>query len=335
MSRAGALALGLALATAAPARGEPIVLRMATLAPDGTAWARELRAFGRDVQTATGDEVQVKWYFSGIAGDELRVHERVQRDQLDGVASGGMLCQRLSPSLHASGMVAEFRDRGEATYVMNRLRPTLDDEFARSGYYNLADGGMGFSVIFTSAPVRTMADLRKLRPWLWSLDDTLRTELEAMGLHPVPLTPEDGQRAFDEKRVDSFLSTPSAALAFQWSTQARYVLDLHVGYLAGCVLVSRRAWDALSHEQQQSLRAGAAKLQQRLEDVARQNDELLLKGLLARQGLTPLPVAPSLQSEWSELAQKTHALVAKTMPPGTMERVLGWISDYRKHETAR
>ena len=333
------LALPLIAALAAlPAdgRAEPVTLRLASVAPDGTAWARELKAFGREIGAATQGNVVAKWYLSGIAGDELQSHERVQRDQLDGILSGGMLCQRLAPSMRAAAMVDEFRDRDEANYVLGRLKPTIDRELAKAGYVGVATAGMGFSVLFSRTPIRSMADLRQARPWLWSLDDVLKTQLGAMGVHVVPLPVEGAAHAFDENRVDSFVGLPSAALAFQWSAQARYVIDLRVGYLTGCMLVSRRAWDALSHDDQQAIESAAAKLQVRIQETTRQMDETLLGGrLFARQGLQALAVPPALQTEFTAAARDAQKQAEKLLPSNTLERVTGWVAEYRvsKHAT--
>ncbi|HEX9105459.1 MAG TPA: TRAP transporter substrate-binding protein DctP [Polyangia bacterium] len=325
-----AVALAAALvAVPLVARAEPVTLRLASVAPEGTAWARELKAFGREVAATTHDNVQTKWYLSGIAGDELQSHERVQRDQLDGIISGGMLCQRLAPSMRAAAMASEFRERDEAHYVMGRLKPTLDGEFARSGYVVLGTAGIGFSVFFSRTPVRTMADLRRLRPWLWSLDDMLKTQLGAMGLQIVPLPVEVAARAFDDGKVDSFVGLPSAALAFQWSSQARYVMDLRVGYLTGCILVARRAWDALGHEDQQAIESAVAKLQVRVQESTRQMDEALLSGLFAKQGLQAVPVPPALQAEFTAAARAAQKQVEKLTPPGTIERIAAWLAEFR------
>jgi TRAP-type C4-dicarboxylate transport system substrate-binding protein len=333
MSRQGTAAAVVAAAVlwAAPfaARAEPITIRLASVTPDGTAWARVLHAFGREVASSTHDQVQIKWYLSGIAGDELASHERVKRDQLDGVVSGGMLCQRLAPSLRAAGMAGQFRDRDEATHVLQKLKPFADEELAKEGYVNLAEAGMGFSVVFSRTPVRTMAELKRLRPWLWSLDAVLNTQLPAMGLSPVALPVEGSARAYDDGKVDGFLGLPSAALAFQWSTQAHYVTNLRVGYLTACMLVARRAWDTLAHEDQQQFLSATAKLQARVEDTARQSDELLLGGLFAKQGLQAVPISPALQAEFSAAAHETQKAVAKLVPPGTVEKVAQWIAEYR------
>src|SRR5512146_1049314 len=69
-----ALLLGPASASAAP-----IQLRMAAIAPDGTEWARELKAFSAAVQAATADRVRIKWYLGGIAGDENGSIDRIRR----------------------------------------------------------------------------------------------------------------------------------------------------------------------------------------------------------------------------------------------------------------
>src|SRR4030095_14718138 len=70
--------LAIALLATSPARAnEPVTLRMASVAPDGAAWAREFKAFAREVAASTQGQVQIKWYLGGIAGDELRQHERV------------------------------------------------------------------------------------------------------------------------------------------------------------------------------------------------------------------------------------------------------------------
>src|SRR5690348_4499292 len=91
--------LGTALLLAATAMGDPVRLRFATVAPQGTGWAREIDAFTRDVATATDGGVQLKWYMGGIAGDEFEVIDRIHKDQLDGAALS-IACEKLAPSLH-------------------------------------------------------------------------------------------------------------------------------------------------------------------------------------------------------------------------------------------
>jgi TRAP-type C4-dicarboxylate transport system substrate-binding protein len=314
------------------AAGEPVVLRMASEAPEGSAWAREFRAFGREVSAGMRGDLQLKWYLSGVAGNELKVAERIGRDQLDGVVSAGMLCARLAPSIRAVRLPAVFRDRDEAAYVLNQMKPILDAEFLSAGFVNLAVGGLGFSVIFSRRPIHTVADLRKAHVWVWELDETVKKLLNGV-VDLVPLPIDEAARAYDQGVVDGFISVPAGALAFQWSAQARYVSDLQVAFLPSCVLVARRAFDQLPIEAQTELRAAASKLRIRVEDLDRQQDETLLGGLFEKQGLHRVAASEQLRREFEEAATRVGSDLLSApdavVPAAAREHVLRWRASYR------
>src|SRR5207253_10745142 len=123
------------------------------VAHEGTSWARERHATGREVSEQTDGQVIIKWYFGAIAGDEVTTGQRVARGQLDGVVSGGMLCQALAPSMRILRIPGLLQDQAQTRYVLNRLRPFLNEEFEKSGYVNLTEVVIGPSVIFSREPV--------------------------------------------------------------------------------------------------------------------------------------------------------------------------------------
>jgi TRAP-type C4-dicarboxylate transport system substrate-binding protein len=324
-----ATAVALLVAWAAPARAEPHVLRMASSVPEGTAWARLLRTYSREVEAATAGEVKVKWYLGGIAGDELQVGDRIRRDQLDGAAAS-VLCQKLAASTRVTRVIGLLRDRDEATYVLSRLKPIIDDEFHKSGFVNLTQTGLGSEVLFTRRPVRSLDELKKVRLWTWDIDDGLRAQLPALGLSVVPLPVEEAARAYDEQRVDGFIALPSAALAFQWSAQSRYLTDLRLGYLSSCLIVAERAFDPLPITAQAVLREAAAQLDHRLEQLGREQDQALLGGLLERQGLRLVPVPDALHNQFFEVAARARERLPETVvPEWLILRVASWLADYR------
>jgi TRAP-type C4-dicarboxylate transport system substrate-binding protein len=313
------------------ARGDPpIVVRMASAVPEGTAWAREGAAFARDVEATTRGEVRVKWYLGGIAGDELQVAERIRRDQLDGVGSGGALCSKLAASLRITRLVGLFRNRDESAYVVGRLKPILDEEFRKAGFTNLWEAGLGPEVLFTRMPVRSMADLKRGHLWIWDLDDVFGANLRALDIPTLPLPLDHAGRAYDEGKHDGFLTLPTAALAFQWSAQARYQSDLPMGFLTGCLLVANRAFDAVSPEAQQAIRTAAAKFQARMEDVGRQQDQALLDGGFQRQGLQRVTVSDAFRNEFFAAARAAREQRgAALVPAELLARVNAWLDEYR------
>jgi TRAP-type C4-dicarboxylate transport system substrate-binding protein len=85
-ARRAALAAAVAfVATAAPAKSKE-VLKLATLAPQGSVWDTTLRAMGAEMATASGGEVQLRLYPGGVAGDESDVVRKMRLGQFQGAA---------------------------------------------------------------------------------------------------------------------------------------------------------------------------------------------------------------------------------------------------------
>jgi len=323
-----------ALLSAGTAFADSVRLRLSTPAPEGSSYARELHSFSREVLSSTHGHVDAKWYMGGITGDEFTEIDRMQRGQLDG-AGLAFGCERLAPSLRAVRVVGLVRSRDEASLVIRHLKPRIEEEMARAGFTLLGLGTLGSIVALTRTPVRTLAELKKLRLWVWDKDDIQLRMLRAMGFQPVLLSLEEAGAAYDDGRIDGFLSVPSAALAFQWSARTRYFLDLPLGEVSACLVMSQRSLDALPVDERTALAAAAAKLSARIEDVGRALDDALLGGLLEKQGSKRLtPNAAFVEQFLEEARVARDHLDDKQLPPELMSRVLGWLADYRAEQRA-
>jgi TRAP-type C4-dicarboxylate transport system substrate-binding protein len=312
------------------ASADEIVVKMSTVAPEGSPWARELTNFSRQVDNATRGQVRFKMYFNAVAGDELEQLEHMKRGRIDASASGQMACERLAPTLRVSRLPGVFQDRDEAETVLSGLRPLIDKEAHEAGFTILGITGLGPSVFFTRTPVHTLAELRKVRLWRWAADEVGTAASREMGLDVQALPLYEAARAYDEKRVDGLLGIPAAALAFQWSAQARYLIDLRNDYLFGCVVITDRALSRLTVTQQAAVRDAAARLAERYMDLGRRIDDQLLGGLFQKQGLTKLPVSDSFRAEFFDAARVARAKMAERyVSRELLNRVQGMLADYR------
>jgi TRAP-type C4-dicarboxylate transport system substrate-binding protein len=311
------LRLALFFLVAAHAFAEPIRLRMAANAPEGTQWAAEFHTLAREIRDATHGQVEMKWYLGGIAGDEHQAHDRVQRGQLDGEA-GALFCEKLAPSMRVGHVVGLFRSREEWRYVATRLMPELDREFAKSGFVNLGVDTFGNVMLFARKPLGSFEEVRRTRLWVYDLDSTVLTMLQQMGLDIVPGSLDQALKSYDDRRVDGFVTIPAAALAFQWSAYSRYYSDLVVGTLPGCIVVAQRAFDQLSLEQQKAVLRAAGKFAGRFDALGRMQDEALVGRLFQRQGLKLVPADERLQSAFFEAAEAAR----EKLPPQLVAREL-------------
>src|SRR5439155_10470794 len=125
--------------------------------------AQESKSWSADIDVSTGGNVKVKWYLNGVAGDELEQGARMMKGQLEGSAGGQMFCNRIIPSMRVTRLPGVFQSRDEAADAIDRLRTTMEKEAHEHGFTLLSAPGLGPDVIFTRTPVRSMAELRKLK----------------------------------------------------------------------------------------------------------------------------------------------------------------------------
>jgi TRAP-type transport system periplasmic protein len=313
----------------AVAHADPVRLRFASVAPEGTSWAREFAALTREVAAATQGEVQLKFYLGGVAGDELTVLDRIRRGQLDGSAAA-INCELLAPSFRVAHLLGLFRSRDEFRHVLGKLRQRLYKEFQAAGFAGLGLGNFGSVMLFSRYPVRNMAELRQHRYWVWKLDDVWTRFLPLMGVNGVPLDLPEAARAYEDKRTDGFFSVPMGALAFQWSAQTRYFSDMHMAAVPGCLIVAQRALDALPIVHQQALRAAGARMEVRFEEIGQREDAALVGGLFERQGLTRVHADANFRTEFFEAARLARERIgAELVAPELIQQVLSWLGDYR------
>jgi TRAP-type C4-dicarboxylate transport system substrate-binding protein len=271
---------------------------------------------------------------SGVAGDELEQRDRLLRGQLDGVI-GTLSCDRFSPSFRILRLPGIFADFDETTLVLDRLQPMLESEAHQHGLVLPATSSIGRDLFFTRVPVRTLAELRKLKLWYWDLDEVGLAVTRAMGLTMVPLPVQQAAAAFDRGEVDGFIAAPPAALAFQWFTRARYMIDLRPSFIAACLVLRESSFFRLPPAQQASLRASVAALAERNRDTSRRSEELLLGPLVKSRGLELLPISPALRAEFAAAADAaSDKLSEQLVPKRLIQRAREWIAQSRAERQA-
>jgi TRAP-type C4-dicarboxylate transport system substrate-binding protein len=191
-------------------------------------------------------------------------------------------------------------------------------------------------MLFTRRPVRTMDELRRVK--LWTLDnDPVRTRtMSALGLSLVTMSFDQARPAYEAGRIDGFLAPPTAGLAFQWSTQAHYLVDLPTDYIMACLVVSTRAFDRLPFEHQRAVRAAAAKFMARFDEVGLHTDAELVGGLFERQGLKVVHHDERFRAEFEAAGRAAwEKLDEATIPRQLIKQVQAILTAYRAANPTR
>jgi len=97
------------LLVARVAAADPIHLRLATGAIDGSQYMLDMQALADRIATRTHHAVEIDWINDGRLGDEAAIADLVAAGKLDGAGLSEAGLQRLDPALAAIGAPARFR----------------------------------------------------------------------------------------------------------------------------------------------------------------------------------------------------------------------------------
>src|SRR5579864_6840174 len=130
----GAL-LVLLLGASAVSADAATVIKIATVAPDGTAWMKEMRTAAEGVKTRTGDRVEMKYYPGGVMGDDATVLRKIKIGQLHGAAFTGGQAAAITPDASLYGQPFRFHTQEEVDQVRAKLDPQVRQSFEKQGFY--------------------------------------------------------------------------------------------------------------------------------------------------------------------------------------------------------
>lgn len=315
---------------ATPASAQTVV-KLATLVPDGSVWDQALQEMGGDWRTATAGRVELRVYPGGVAGDEAEVVRKMRIGQLQAAAlsTGGL--QEIDYAFGVLGVPFVFDTFPELYATLDALEGELAARLEAKGFVLLHWGHGGWVHLFSKQPIRTIADFRAQRLWVWAGDDPRVQLWRRSGFQPVPLASTDILTGLQTGLIDVVPNPPLIALAFQWFRQLPHMLDLGLAPLAGATVITREAWGQISPADQEALRAAAGRTQEQLErEVPAQDAEAVEQ--MKQRGLTVN--APGDPAEWQRAAEGFVAEVQGSLPADLLAHLLAARDAWRARQGA-
>jgi TRAP-type C4-dicarboxylate transport system substrate-binding protein len=301
---------------------ETIVLRMATLAPNGSSWMRVFNAWNRSLREATGDKVRFRFYPGGSQGDERDFVRKIRAGQLDGAAvttTGLGLIVRPVLVLSSPGVFESYQQLDRAR---DHMASTFDAQFSQNGYKLLGWGDVGKARILSQERIERPSDLRSRRPWAWRDDPVFNEFLSVVGANPVLLGVPEVYPALQTRMVDTVPASALAAVTMQWHTRLSFILKQSSGFLVGATIVSNDAWGRLNADQQRALSETGAQAHRALNRLIRRDDDRAYQELITRHGITEVDISAHA-AEWERAQNQTRdRLVGRVFPRELLDQVL-------------
>ena len=296
--------LGVLAAPAGPARAE-VTIKLATLAPTGSAWHDLLRELGQRWEEASGGQVRLKIYAGGTQGNEGEVIRKVGIGQLQGAALTNIGLHDLVKEPQAMTTPLLFRDEAEMRCALERVRPQMEQALAAQGLVVVQWSVIGSLALYCNGPRRTPAELAGARIFAAQGDPGVEEAWRRAGLRPVVLAATDIMPALQTGMIDCLNNVPLYALVTRTFVPAPWLIDLPWGFIIGVTVVRRDAWERIPAEVRPRLLEVARTLGTRVdEEVRRLNAEAV--EVMRRQGLQVVAVdqaawRPAMEQSWAAL----------------------------------
>jgi TRAP-type C4-dicarboxylate transport system substrate-binding protein len=301
MKRMVAFALGLScLIAAGGARGQE-VLKIATLAPEGSSWMTLFHEWAKNVEEKTGGKIKIKFYAGGVAGDERDAVRKMRLGQINGAAVTAIGLGLINSEVRVLELPMLINSAEELDYVRTKLDKELRKKFEDKGYVLIAWGDVGPVHIFSNIPIRGRQDMSALKLWAWVDDALVRALFQQLGVTGVPLGVPDVLPSLQTGLINSCYGSPLATLALQWYTKVKYMTGMHITQALGATVMTKKEFDKLTPDMQKILMAEGKDFEAKVLKQIRSDNEKALQSM-KNAGLQVVESPPAMVKDFTEQA---------------------------------
>jgi TRAP-type C4-dicarboxylate transport system substrate-binding protein len=261
------------------------VLKFATLAPEGSSWMNTMTALNEELQSKTGGAVKFKFYPGGVSGDEKDVVKKVRIGQLHAAGFTGVGLGEIAPETRILDAPWLFKSDKEVDHVYKAFDKELKAAIEKGGYVLLGWTELGPVQVFTQTALKEPEDMKGQKMWVWEGDPIAQAAYQALGVSPIPLSIVDVMSSLQTGLINGVYGPPMGVVALQWFQRAKFIYPVPMARSAGAILLSKKALEGLSPENQKVLLEVAGRHIQKLNEQSRKENEDALKSL-QKQGLT-------------------------------------------------
>ena len=299
-----------------------ITIKMATLAPKGSPWHEVLMKMGREWQEITDGKIRVKIYPDGVAGDEDSMIRKMRIGQFQAAALTFNGIAFIDPSVNAFAIPMLYDNYDQLDKVRDIVEGEIRRRIEAKGFILLAWANVGWTRFFSTKPLRTPEELKKMKMFTWAGDEVALRMWKNAGYRAVPLQPVDILTGLQTGLINAFSSPPFGALSSQWFGIANHMLDLPFAPFTGGFVLDKKTWDKIPEKYKPDLIAAADKVAKKIKDELRHGDQAFIDAMV-EHGLIVHAANAETKTLWRETARTFYNdLRGEFVPADIFDRVV-------------
>lgn len=303
--------------------------RIATLAPDGSSWMKILSKGAADVEAKTEGRVKLKYFTGGSQGDESVVLRKMKTGGLDGGAFTSVGLSQIVPSIRVLELPLLFASDKEMDFVRRKMWGTFMKRFSKKGFKLLDPGNVGPIHFYSNSPIKSAADLKKAKVWLWGEDQLVKAMFKRLGVNGVPMGVPNVLPALNTGRINACYGSPLAVNALQWHTKVKYATSMTSSYGVSSTVIRNEVWDKMSDEDKKLAKTSFRSHSKQLRSTVRKDNKRAHKAIV-RAGIKVIETSPEATAEFEKVSQQVWKdMTGKLFSQKDLDRVLKYRAEFR------
>ena len=314
-----AFVVALFLAALPTAARADVVIKLGTLAPNGSTWHTLLKEMGQKWEQASGGKVKLRIYPGGVLGNEGDMVKKMRIGQLQAAALTTIGLHDIAPDAQAVDVPMMVDSWPTLDYVMARMAPKLERIIEGKGYVVLGWSEVGFVRFFSTKKFASLAEMQGAKMFCWEGDPASAEAWRVGGFHPVVMSSTDIVPGLQTGLIDTVALAPLYAYSSRMFEKAKYMLDLPWTVLTGGTVVRKDEWDKVPADLKPKLIEISREYAKKIATEVRRMDNEALENMV-KQGL--VVVKPTDPAAFFAAAQKTYSVIrGKVVPAETFDEV--------------
>ena len=309
------------------------VIKLATLAPDGSSWIEIFNDLNVELKEKTNNGVKLKIYPGGVLGDEKDMIRKMFIGQIHGAVLTSAGLSSIFNEMDVFQIPFLFETYDEVDFVLKKMDDFFKEGFKNKGYVLPAWTEGGFIRLMSTRPMASLDDLRQAKIWTWEDAPMAKAIFEEAGISAIPLSLPDVLVGLQTGLVEVVYAPPSGAISLQWFTKTKYMTDVPLMYLIGGIVIRNNIFNKLSAAHRQILLELCSKYMDQLKLTVRKENQDAIK-VMSKHGVTLIQPSEEQIREFKSVSTRAmNSQIGKSFSKKIKDEVIGYVEEYRRTKT--
>lgn len=251
---------------------KPIIIKLATLAPEGTEYYNLLLEMGQRWQEETNGEIILRIYPNGVVGRESDTIRKMRIGQIQASAMSSIGLADLTDQIQAFTIPMVFKDYDDVEKVKEVMFDDISNGLSESGFKLLFLVDIGWVYWFSANEIAVPEDLRNAKIYTTAGDYVTVELFKRFGFNAIPVSETDILTSLQTGMINSIQTVPILSLSSGWFALMPNMLDLKWAVFIGAVIIDERVWSKIRPEHQKVMMEVAQEIGKKYQENGRKTD---------------------------------------------------------------